>query len=229
MTETKRNVRLGGLLDLLVIIAVLVVVKQSVLPISMFYAGPASTLSAMIVGTYLLRRRGYKWGDLGLKWPKSWVRTIGLTFLVFGTLVLSASMFQSIAGLLFERVGTSGRFDHVEGNLGAYTLAMLVVWTHTAVFEEALFRAFIISKLSLFLGQGLVADLISVVLAAIFFGYRHYYYQGMYGALVTGGIGLVFGLFYIWFGRQNLFPLMLSHGIVNSISFTMRFLGIEPD
>ena len=59
--------RVAALRDLLLVVTVLVVVKQSVLPISQLYAGPASTVSAMIVGTFLLRRRGLAWSDLGLR------------------------------------------------------------------------------------------------------------------------------------------------------------------
>jgi len=44
--------------DLLLVVATLVIVKQSVLPYSMVYAGPASTFAAMALATYLLFRRG---------------------------------------------------------------------------------------------------------------------------------------------------------------------------
>jgi len=64
-----------------------------------------------------------------------------------------------------------------------------------------------------------------VVLLSLFFGYRHYYYQGLKGALVTGCIGLTLSLMYLWFGKRNLLPLILAHGLVNTISQTQRYLG----
>ena len=102
---------------------------------------------------------------------------------------------------------------------------MALVWTHGSFFEELLFRAFIITKTETLLGGSRGAGLAAVILAAIFFGYRHYYYQGLHGAIVTGMIGLVFGLIYLWLGKRNMLPLILTHGLANSIAQTTRFLA----
>lgn len=211
--------------DLAIIIVVLVGVKQSLLPFSQLFAGPASTVSAMIVATWLLRRRGSSWSDLGLKKPKSWLRTLGYAALVFIAILAAAASFQPLADLFFPDIGTSGRFDFVEGNLAGYLMMLALVWTHGSFFEELLFRAFIITKLDQGLGETWRTGYLAVVLAAIFFGYRHYYYQGMHGALVTGGIGLVLGLIYLKAGKSSLLPLALAHGVVNTIGQTSRFLG----
>ena len=219
----------GALLNLLVVVGTLVIVKQSMLPITTLYAGPASTLSAMIVGTFLLRRRGRNWRDLGLRWPKSWLRTVGLTVMSMAVFIVATQSMQILADAFFVDIGTSGRFDHVEGDLTAYILIMLVVWTHGSFFEELLFRAFVIDHSSRFLGGGKYADLLAVLVSSIFFGYRHYYYQGMHGALITGAGGFAFGMLYIWFGRKNILPLIFAHGIFNSLAQTFRYLGIEGD
>lgn len=219
------NGQLAALIDLLLVVAVLVIVKQSVLPYSVVYAGPVSTFSAMAVATLLLHRRGFTWADLGLKWPESWLRTLGLTLLIFIAFIATVAAFQALADLFFEDIGTSGRFDFVSGNLGAYLIIMALVWTHGSFFEELLFRAFIITKSESALGGTRIASLAAVLLAAIFFGYRHYYYQGMHGAIVTGGIGLLFGLIYLKIGRRNILPLVLVHGVANSIAQTQRFLS----
>ena len=57
------------------------------------------------------------------------------------------------------------------------------------------------------------------------FGYRRCYYQALHGAFVTGMIGLVFGLIYLWIGKRNLLPLVLVHGLGSGIAQTSRFLG----
>ncbi|MEP3226616.1 MAG: CPBP family intramembrane glutamic endopeptidase [Parasphingorhabdus sp.] len=205
--------------------AILVIVKQSVLPHSFLYAGPTSTFSAMVVGTILLRRRGMSWNDIGLRWPENWLKTAGLTLLTMFLFIVAVKSMELVAEYFFENVGASGRFDHVEGNLPAYIGIMFLTWTHASFFEELLFRAFVISRTSHFLGGGLKADLIAVVFSSIFFGYRHYYYQGMYGALITGAAGFAFGMLYLWFGRKNILPLIFAHGIFNSMSQTSRFFG----
>lgn len=217
----------GALFDLTVIMATLVIVKQSILPISFLYAGPVSTFTAMLVGTILLRRRGLSWQQLGLRWPDNWLKTAGFTILTIFLFILAMQAVGLIADMFFEDVGASGRFDHVEGNFGAYLIMMLLTWTHASFFEELLFRAFIINRASGFLGGGLYADLTAALFSAVFFGYRHYYYQGMNGALTTGAAGLAFALLYLWFGRRNIMPLVFAHGIMNSLSMTMRYLGIH--
>jgi membrane protease YdiL (CAAX protease family) len=207
--------------------ATLVAVKQTILPYSYLYAGPASTFSAMIVGSILLRRRGLSWQALGLRWPDSWLKTAGLTVLTMVLFIVATQSMSLVAGYFFEDVGTSGRFDHIEGNLTAYIGIMLLVWTHGSFFEELLFRAFIIDRSSHFLGGGLRADVIAAIFSSCFFGYRHYYYQGMNGALITGAAGFAFAMLYIWFGRKNIMPLIFAHGIFNSLGQTFRFLGIK--
>lgn len=218
--------RASAFLDLAIIIAVLVGVKQSVLPYSLVYAGPASTFSAMVVATYLLYRRGFCWSDLGLRWPSSWWRMLGISVLIFLAFLAVAGSSSALADLWFEDIGASGRFDFVCGNLAAYLLIMALVWTHGSFFEELLFRAFIITKLGDSLGGTKGASIIAVVIAGIFFGYRHYYYQGMHGALVTGCIGIVFGLIYLKLRNTSMLPLILVHGAANSIAQTSRFLSV---
>lgn len=219
--------RLTALRDLFAVVLVLVVVKQSLLPITQLYAGPASTLSAMIVGTLLLRHRGSAWSDLGLRWPESWPKTLGLTLLTMAFFVVCTQLMALVADLFFEDIGTSDRFSHIEGNLVAYLLIMVLVWTHGSFFEELLFRAFIINHTSEALGGGLRSDILALIISSAFFGYRHAYYQGWHGALVTGAGGFAFGVFYLWFGRRNVMPLIVAHGAFNTLGQTFRYLGIE--
>lgn len=226
MTDNSKETKQSAIADLVMVVGTLVAVKQSLLPFTIVFAGPVSTFSAMLLATFLLYRRGLGWADLGLRKPDSWWRTLGLCVVVFLAFVGAAAGFGALADVFFEDVGASGRFDFVEGNLLGYLMIMALVWTHGSFFEELLFRAFVITKTSTVLGGNRGTEFLAVLLAAIFFGYRHYYYQGMHGALVTGGIGLAFGLLYIWFGKRNIWPLVLVHGLVNSISQTQRFLGV---
>lgn len=220
-----QSTRLSAAFDLAIVVAVLVVVKQALLPYSFVFAGPSSTVSAMIVGTVLLYRRGLKWSDLGFRWPESWPSVLGLSVAIFIAFLVTVAGASALADMLFEDIGTSGRFDFVRGDLAAYLLIMLVVWTHGSFFEELLFRAFIITKLSDALGGMRGAGVLAAIIAAVFFGYRHFYYQGMNGAVVTGAIGLLFGLIYLRLRNTTILPLILVHGAANSIAQTSRYLG----
>lgn len=228
-SETTRRSRLdwAALRDLAAVVAVLVIVKQALLPFTQQYAGPVSTLSAMILATVLLKRRGSTWSVLGFRWPESWLKTAGLTVLSMVALILCTQAMSLVADRFFEDVQTGTRFDHIEGNLQAYLIIMVLVWTHGSFFEELLFRAFAITKASRFLGGGWPVDIAALIVSSVFFGYRHAYYQGLHGALVTGAAGFAFGALYLWFGRRHLMPLILAHGVFNTLGQTFRFLGIE--
>lgn len=216
-----------ALTDAIIIIVVLVAVKQFFLLYTIKYAGPVSTFTAMAVATWRLRARGLGWAELGFRKPQNWLRTLLLSGLVFGVIIVCAAIGNGVAGLFFEKGYVADRFGDIEGNLPMYLVWMGLVWTHAAIFEEMLFRAFLINRLGAFLGGSTAATIASVVLAAIFFGYRHAYYQGPFGFIVTGVIGLGLGFVYVWIGRNNLLPQILAHGYVNSISFTMRYLGLK--
>lgn len=219
----------GALIDLLIILTTLIVVKQSVLLFSEVGGGPASTLTAMIVGTFMLRRRGMAWADLGMTKPDSWLKSVLWAAIVFFLILLTAGVTSAGADLFFDKQPRTNRFGDIEGDVAAFAMYLVIIWTHTAFFEELLFRAFIINRLEAFLGDMKWATPVAVVLAAAFFGYRHYYYQGMHGAIVTGCIGLTLGIYYVRRGHRNLWPMFLAHGSMNTLGFTMRFLGIEPD
>ena len=126
--------RASAFLDLAIIVAVLVGVKQSVLPYSLVYAGPASTFSAMVVATYLLHRRGFGWSDLGLRWPSSWWRMLGICVAIFVAFLVTAGTSSALADLWFEDIGAGGRFDFVRGDLERAT----AVPPHLIFVEEPL-------------------------------------------------------------------------------------------
>lgn len=221
------GIRWHALCDLVTVVAVLVAVKQLLLPVSQLYAGPASTLSAILLATFLLHRRASSWHELGFRYPDNWGSTLGLTLLSMVAFIIFTQVMALFADRYFEDLASGSRFDHVEGNVRAYITILVLVWTHGSFFEELLFRAFIISKASTVLGGNLRSDLIALFASSAFFGYRHAYYQGMHGALITGAGGFAFGALYLWFGRRNLIPLIFAHGTFNTLSQTVRFLGLE--
>lgn len=224
---TLKKYDLSALFDALVIIAVLVVVKQVFLLYTIKFAGPISTFAAMFVATWRLRARGLSWADLGFRWPGSWSKTLLWSVGAFVLIIAAGMIGTGIAEIFFERGYVADRFGNMEGNIPAFAMWLFLIWTHGSFFEEMLFRAFLIDRLAVFLGGETAGTLVAAVLAAVFFGYRHAYYQGPFGFIVTGVIGLALGLFYIWLGRTNLLPQILAHGYMNTIGFTMRFLGLR--
>jgi membrane protease YdiL (CAAX protease family) len=229
--ETERGRALllnwNALGDALLIITVLVVVKQFFLLYTIKYAGPASTFTAMIFATYRLRTSGLSWRDLGFVKPEKLPKTLLLSVSVFMAILVAGALGSFVADLFFDKGYVADRFGDIKGNVPMFALWLALIWTHGSFFEEMLFRAFLINRFQGFMGNSMASMLISVVLSALFFGYRHAYYQGPYGFVVTGAIGLMLGGIYVWFGKKNLLPQILAHGAMNTLGFTLRFLGLR--
>ncbi|WND02576.1 CPBP family intramembrane metalloprotease [Temperatibacter marinus] len=225
-TQTSITIK-QSLIDLASVVCVLVLIKQSLLPYSIVWAGPVSTLSAMIVATFCLYRRGHTWATLGFKLPESWPTTLKWTVAVIALIIGTSAIGGSIADLFFEKLSRENRFGNLAGEWGKFAFYFFLIWTHSAFFEELLFRAFLINRLELSLPLGKWAAPVAVLIAAIFFGYRHYYYQGLNGALTTGLIGLSLGFYYIRRGRFDMWPLIIAHGCINTLGFLLRTLDIE--
>ena len=121
------------------------------------------------------------------------------------------------------------RFGDLEGNIPLCVGWLTISWVHAGFNEEIIYRAFLLSRFEKVVSETgrTWAIIIAIILVALFFGYRHMYYQGWYGFIVTGTIGLFLGAMYFWFGRRNIWPLVIAHGSIDSIGMVARFLGSE--
>ena len=44
---------------------------------------------------------------------------------------------------------------------------------------------------------------------------------------MTGGEGFALGVFYLWFGRTNVLPLIFAHRILHTLGQTFRHLEVK--
>jgi membrane protease YdiL (CAAX protease family) len=72
-------------------------------------------------------------------------------------------------------------------------------------------------------GDSTLAQWISVVLAAILFGFGHYY-KGPSGIVDSGVAGLILGAAYMLSGR-NLWAAVLAHGLVDTVGVVVLYFG----
>lgn len=232
MTDNNRS---AACVDLVLVIGVLVGVKAILLRQDAIwtYAGPISLLAALAVATLCLRWRKETWAMIGLG------RSVGLRRLVLWTMIALVSTIavgavaQSLAPLVFGAPDAAtqaidaryqGRFDGVVGSLPDLLFWLAVAWIIGAFAEEMVFRGMLISRFErLFCGIP-HAGVGGAVLQAVFFGQQHFYYQGAAGWMATSAIGLISGLLYLKFGR-TLWPLVLAHGLSNTIGLTVLYFG----
>lgn len=199
------------------------------------FAGPVSLLLTLAVLTAWMRSQGTGWSAYGLRQlpdlrSKLMVIPQALLALVaFAVVVAITTIAGPALGLDFLKQTSSGvedRWGDVAGNWQMFLLWLAIVWTAAAFGEEMFFRGYLISRFQVVFGPEKLAMVAAVVVPALIFGYGHFYYQGLRGLVVTFGIGLVFGTMFLLF-KRNLWPLILLHGVIDTLTFTSIFMEWE--
>jgi membrane protease YdiL (CAAX protease family) len=88
--------------------------------------------------------------------------------------------------------------------------------------EELLDRGFLMNWLERLFSKTSFATVIAILIQAALFGFRHSYDLSA-RSISVGIIGLIMGIAYMYFGR-NLWPLIIAHCILNSMSMLERVL-----
>jgi len=91
-----------------------------------------------------------------------------------------------------------------------------------SMLEELLDRGFLINWFERLFSKTSFATVIAVLLQAAIFGFRHSYDLSS-RSITVGIIGLIMGIAYVKFGR-NLWPLIIAHCILNSMSMMERVM-----
>lgn len=222
-------------IDIILVLGTLLILKYALLNVELMwtYAGPISLLSALAVASWRLHKQGQTWADLGLKRPQSWWKMILWTVIA---LVLTAAIGIFLEGVVNATMGSStaqaepdngGRFANLPGNTPVFLYWLAVAWIIGGFVEEMLFRGLLITRFEALFSRVPFGLVFAIIVPAIIFGQQHHYYQGIGGAIATGGIALVSGVLYVLF-KRNLWPLTLSHGLANTIGLTLIYTGIQP-
>jgi membrane protease YdiL (CAAX protease family) len=170
------------------------------------------------------RKLGLGLGEIGLRRPDSWPRTIGQ-----GALVTVVGYAASFAVLMLIIVPLSGqqpdvsRFDSTRGNLGVMIGTVLTVWITSAFPEEVIWRGFLMTRIGKLAGATRFAWGTALVVTSVHFGMIHFY-QGVSGMVTTGVVGFVYGAAYLLF-KRNLWVTIVAHALTHVLSFTLLYLG----
>ena len=228
--------RKGALFDLAIWLAALAAVAISGNAISnlalkaslwMWLLPIAPMALLFLLSTWLLRRRGETWRSLGLRAPSSAWRVAGLVAAGYvGVIAMNAVIMLVVAPKLGIARPSFGPFLAVKGHpaIFAYWLAFALV--SAALGEELQFRGFLWSRLERLFGGGRSAAMATLFTQAALFGACHVY-QGLSGVLATGAAGLALGAVYLA-GRRNLIANMVLHGLIDTVSLTVLFIGLVP-
>jgi membrane protease YdiL (CAAX protease family) len=213
----------ADIVEMLVILGVtqiLLVVSELVFGGSTAIGGAVGWLG-LVLGAALvygaLRLRGAGWSTVGLGRPPSWPLTLVLGLATAVAVVIIANFLMTLVILPLVGSPDSSRFAALRGNPLLLVLGLFGVWTSAAFGEEIVFRGYLIGRVAGLLGGERVAWIGAVLLSSIIFGAVHFY-QGLSGIIITGSIGLLFGIAYLVL-RRNLWPLVIAHGLIDTLSF----------
>ncbi len=228
MQDTPRSPKSGALPILRALAETVAVVLSSLVALYIIaiavgpYWSPLGMLVGAAVALLFIRGSGASLADYGFRMPGS-LRSTALTTLAM--LAIAFATFYVLDPLLVPRFGAPDFqvFEPLEGNLPLYLTMLLMSWVGAAFGEEVIYRGFILTRIALAAGGGNVGWWIGIVLQATIFASLHTY-QGWTGVIEIFVFGIGVGWLYRRSGR-SLLPLILGHGIIDTIAMTAFFMG----
>ena len=233
LIETQNNVRalprFRYLIDIVVLVAVTFLLDAVLgafisVPINLEKGFVFDAIGKMLlvgVAWGLIRLRGERLADIGLKRPASWMRIfiigIGLAAIVF------------IAMYLSEKAGFRrdlSKFKDVQGNVELALLGVFYAFIGAGFYEEFMFRGFLMQGLAMFFGASRGAWIIACLVQGALFGAAHAY-QNPLGIAITGTLGVLMGLLVLASGR-NLWPVIIGHGLFDASRFVLFYFEGPP-
>ena len=231
-TETKvlkqTNYK-GILLDLAIYIPVMFLVREVYFQnVGFLVNGLFWSFSTLIVATWRMKVRGVTWKELGLSKPKNFKTTLLVTGFILVLTPVSIITFELIKDQLpflvspdTSEISAGSKFGDLKGNWLLFFSIIPIVLIESFL-EELLDRGFLMNWFEQLFSKTSFATILAVLFQAAIFGFRHSHDLSE-RSITVGIIGLVMGIAYMAFGR-NLWPLIIAHCILNSMSMVDRVL-----
>jgi membrane protease YdiL (CAAX protease family) len=175
-----------------------------------------------------VRLRGEAWADFGLI-PLRW-RYVGFgVLLAIADIVLDSAIRSVSTPLIVAWTGANPHLDaetfaELKGNVPLLVMIIPAAWLFAGFGEEFLFRGYLLTRLAHIFGGSRVAWTLAIIGQAIAFGLAHWYQGpvGMFpiavGAALSGAVSVIWG--------RNLWPVMIAHGLVDTLGLTVLYLGL---
>jgi hypothetical protein len=146
---------------------------------------------------------------------------------VLGTMAVDSVAVGIMSPFLSSAFGEApqvDRFADLPGNLPLLLKLLPAAWLIAAFGEEFFFRGFLLTGIAGVLGRSRAAWVTAVLAQAVAFGLIHAY-QGPAQAISIGIGGAVYGGAFL-LARRNLWPLILAHGLNDTIGLILLYSGL---
>lgn len=182
-----------------------------------------------VLTAYAFVRNGGTLADIGLGWPRwnvSKPKAVALIVLAAATIFIVRALVSNLAVPFLDGLGpraeTLERMAPLVGNLPLLIGLLPLMWL-AVLGEELMFRGFILNFVANRLGGSRLSWVVAILVSAALFGLAHFW-QGPRGMVATGLGAVVMGAGYYLVGR-NLWPVIISHSVGNTLGFISIYLG----
>ena len=163
--------------------------------------------------------------DLGVRWPKRPIRLVlgalllAIAMNAFGRTFLWPTLYRVFGARDLRYLGA------IEGNLDVVLSLLPLIWLSAAICEEIVYRGFIQQRLERVFGESILGNIAAVVITSAVFAANHAV-QGTSGVIQTFIVSCVLGAIFIR-ARHNLLLLILIHGVWDTFSVAVMYLGLK--
>ena len=186
---------------------------------------PIQLVLLLLVASASLWNRHLGWADVGLRRPPHVAYTLAVAvgaaaaiLVAVPTMIVPFSTWLSQTPIDLSALGNLRQ---------SRTLWLLLAqaWTLAAFGEEMAFRGYVMRRVMDLVGVARPALASAVAISSVLFGLAHGY-QGTAGMIAAGLIGGLVALVYLH-DRQNLWAVIICHGLVDSVSLSLIYFGYE--
>lgn len=220
LNKLLRENKLAIFAELIIVLLITALYLADLIPLS-------ETPFLFFFGWLSLRLRGIGWGDVGLRRPASWRKTL-VVGIAAGVVTQFFSLYV-LEPLIVRATGKAidlSQFAQLRGNTFLLVIWFLLIWTLAAFGEEMVYRGYLMNRVADLAGGTRTAWMISLVTVNTLFGVIHMY-QGLSGILTVIFAALVYGVLYLRTGR-NLWVPIIAHGVYDMGALLLIFLGKYP-
>ncbi len=177
-----------------------------------------------VLGLLSAQLRDGSWKAAGLRWPRSWRKTILFALAAAALRIfLSALVIDPVTAHFWPPAVAPSGMNEITGHWKVALEWLGIVWTFAAFGEEISYRGYLLRRAADVGGRSKAAWWAGVLVSAVLFGYGHYY-KGPAGILDSGMAGLILAAAYV-LSEGNLWVCILAHGFIDTFGVVAVFFG----
>ena len=177
-----------------------------------------------LAGIVSVRVRERGWSALGFRRPASWLRVVLIACAAAAFRIIISDPLEAALTQFWPAPAAPSLLAPESHDLQWLVATLALVWTFAAFGEEIAYRGYLTLRCADVLGGSRLAWLAATMVAALLFGFGHYY-KGPVGVIDSAVAGLILGGAYL-LSRRCLWTTILAHGLIDTTAVLLLYLGL---